>query len=173
MSSKSVDLDPVDPEHVGRVTVDIDGYVDDFEQTATRAYYNLDHVADETEVHVSSGGEGIHIVGWFKRSVSVPERIHMRRSLGDDQKRIAIDIERAMNGVYTGVLWSDKTHNSGPEESPEYRPGKDRDFRDIHDALAHIRVTTTDDAERMARLAEHGHKRAPALAGRAYGGEGK
>lgn len=158
-------------DYAGRVTVDIDAYVDDFDLTATRAYHNLKHLADAIEVHISSSGQGVHIVGWFEEDLSTHERLQLRRGLCDDPNRIRIDVERALNGVYTGVLWTEKNREAGPEEAPEDRPGKDRDFSDIHDALRHINMTERDDHERMKRLAEYGHKRAPDLARHAHGGD--
>lgn len=157
-------------DHSGRVTVDIDGYESNFELLATRAYHNLDHMADSVDVHISSSGEGIHLVGWFEQAVDLPDRIKMRRMLRDDKNRIRIDVERAMNGIYTGVLWSEKHSNVGPTRDPE-KPSehgrKDRDFADVHDALEHMRMTNSDPSEQMQRLAEYGHKRQPELARRA------
>ena len=167
----SLDRDP--SEYRGRVTVDVDGYVSGFELTATRAYYNLARRADEVEVHVSSSGEGVHLVGWFREHIDFPTRLKMRRALCDDQNRIQFDLERFMNGIYTDVLWTQKDREHSPENAPEERPGKDRSFSDIHDALDHIKMNTTTDADRMNRLANYGHKGEPSLAAVAHGGEGR
>jgi len=148
----------------GRVTVDIDGYVGNFELVAVRAYYNLARLADEVEVHISSSGEGIHLIGWFSEECDFPTRLKLRRTLGDDQNRLQFDLERFMAGVYTGVLWSQKDRRDSPENAPENRPGKDRDFADIHDALRHINMSTTTDHDGLKRLADRGHKGAPELA---------
>lgn len=146
----------------GRVTVDIDGYVRGFELLAIRSYYNLKREADEIEVRISSGGSGIHLVGYFNEELPFSRRIQYRRMLGDDQNRIKIDIERFKHGVYTGVLWSEKdvAHPDGSTE----RGTAQRDFGDIHDALDHIRMTRTDPQTRMKRLANEGHRAAPDLA---------
>jgi hypothetical protein len=158
--------------YAGRVTVDIDGYTPGFETVATRAYYNLADAAAEVEVHISSSGEGIHLVGWFEDDLGLADRLKLRRYLSDDPNRIRIDIERARNGVYTGVLWSEKNANTGPtrDDSKATETGrKDRSFADIHAALRHMEMTNTDPADRVQRLAEHGHKGAPELARHARG----
>jgi len=145
----------------GRVTIDIDGYVDNFELTALRAYHNLRRAAEHVDVHVSSGEGGLHIIGYFESPKSFPERIHLRRMLGDDQKRINIDIQRFKNGVYTGVLWDQKSRNGSGT--------KHRDFEDIHDALAFVNRDKNLSPERIKRFAEYGHKRAPELTRHAEG----
>ena len=157
-------------DYNGRVTVDIDGYAPAFETRATRAYYNLKDLAADVEVHISSSGEGVHLVGWFEREIPLAEQLELRRTLLDDPNRIQIDIERAKNGVYTGVLWSEKHSNTGPTRESEKATEsgrKDRSFRDIHDALRHMKQTNSDPHDRMQRLAEHGHKGAPDLARKA------
>lgn len=161
-------LDPRE-EYAGRVTVDVDGYVGGFELTALRAYYNLARIAEHVEVHVSSSGEGVHLVGWLAEDCDFPTRIKLRRQLCDDANRVKFDMERFLNGVYTDVLWTEKDRQHGPESTPEERPGKDRSFSDIHAALDHIRMNTTTDAERMNRLANEGHRGAPDLAHAAGG----
>jgi len=156
-------------EYGGRVTVDVDGYVGGFELTAIRAYYNLARIAEHVEVHISSSGEGVHLVGWLSERCDFPSRLKLRRQLCDDTNRIQFDLERFMNGVYTDVLWTQKDRQHSPENSPEDRPGKDRSFDDIHRALDHIRMSTTTDAARMSRLANHGHRGEPSLAHAAGG----
>lgn len=156
-------------EYCGRVTVDVDGYVGGFELTAIRAYYNLARIAEHVEVHISSSGEGVHLVGWLSERCDFPSRLKLRRQLCDDTNRIQFDLERFMNGVYTDVLWTEKDRQPGPESAPEDRPGKDRCFGDIHRALDHIRMRTTTDADRMKRLANHGHRGEPSLAHAAGG----
>jgi len=76
---------------------------------------------------------------------------------------VEIDIERARNGVYTGVLWKEKTSNPGGH--------KDRDFADIYAALDHMDATNRTDAERMNALANGGHKAEPSLSRAAHGGD--
>jgi len=156
-------------EYGGRVTVDVDGYVGGFELTAIRAYYNLARIAEHVEVHISSSGEGVHLVGWLSERCDFPSRLKLRRQLCDDQNRIQFDLERFMNGIYTDVLWTQKDREHSPENAPEERPGKDRSFDDIHRALDHIRMNTTTDADRMNRLANHGHRGEPSLAHAAGG----
>lgn len=163
----SLDHDPRS-DYRGRVTVDVDGYVPNFELTAIRAYYNLARHAEEVEVAISSSGEGVHLTGWFAEHVDFPTRLKMRRALCDDANRVQFDLERFMNGIYTDVLWTEKDRQHSPEHAPENRPGKDRSFGDIHDALDAIRMNTTTDADRMNRLANHGHRGEPSLA--AYAG---
>jgi hypothetical protein len=147
----------------GRVTVDLDGYTGRFRFKAIRAYHQLQRDADAVDVHISSSGEGLHLVGWFKDQLTFSERIDYRRQLGDDPKRVQIDIERARNGVYTGVLWSRKSSNPGGV--------KDRDFADIYDALDHMDATNRSDADRMRSLANGGHKAEPSLAHASHGGD--
>lgn len=141
-------------DYRGRVTVDIDGYVPNWRLTAIRSYYNLSRLADDVEVHISSSGRGLHLIGWFRDEQDFPTRLRLRRSLNDDPNRIKMDLERYMNDVYTGVLWSEKSDRESV---------KDRSFGDIHDAIRHMDMTNTDDADRMQSLAEHGHKGAPDL----------
>ena len=156
-------------EYGGRVTVDVDGYVSGFELTAIRAYYNLARIAEHVEVHISSSGEGVHLVGWLSERCDFPSRLKLRRQLCDDTNRIQFDLERFMNAIYTDVLWTQKDRQHSPENAPEERPGKDRSFDDIHRALDHIRMSTTTDAARMSRLANHGHRGEPSLAHAAGG----
>lgn len=142
------------PEYQGRVTVDLDGYAPRMRLRAIQAYHALDRAAERVAVAVSSSGEGLHLVGYFAEPVTFGERIKLRRTLGDDPKRIQIDIERALNGVYTGVLWSEKS------ESGE----KVREFADVYDALDWMDGGDDLDPERVARYAVDGHKAEPSLA---------
>lgn len=157
-----------DPDRFrGRVTIDLDGYLPNFEMAAIRAYHNLADVADRVDVDISSSGQGIHLTGWFEQRITFAERVTMRRTFGDDGRRVEFDVERHLNGVYNGVLWSEKHRDTGAETAPEHRPGKDRDFDDIHDALTHMQMTSSDPHDKMQRLAEHGHRAEPSLARRA------
>lgn len=140
-------------QYQGRVTLDFDGYADQMRYHAIRAYHALDQQAAEVEIAISSSGGGLHMVGWFERSLSFGDRIKLRRSLGGDQKRIEIDIERAMHGICTGVLWSEK------DKSGE----KQRGFRDVYDALDALNGGERLDADRVQNYQNGGHKAAPRL----------
>jgi hypothetical protein len=107
-----------------RVTIDIDGYVENPELTAIRAYHGLEQRADEVEVRVSSGGEGIHLIGWFHNRLTDAQKSVIRRTLGDDRKRVALDEFRGEVGHTTNVLWE-------PEA----------EFENVYDALDHISLT--------------------------------
>lgn len=151
---------PDPSEFQARITIDLDAK--DYARTqfrlrATQIWHNLDDVAAHVEVHVSSSGMGLHFVAWFDENLEFYEEIAMRRAHGDDPRRIDMDIERWSNGLYTGVLFSEKS--SRPFE-------KERRFRDVYDALDHIDAKR-DDSNRMGRLAVDGHKADPELARRA------
>lgn len=143
-----------DRRHEGRVTLDIDGYKSDMRLTAIGAYHQLDRLADDVDVAISSGGSGLHIVGWFCDPLTFGERIKMRRTLGDDCNRIKIDIERAVNGIYTGVLWSEKSDGGT----------KQRGFADVYDALDALDGGERLVSDRVQNYANHGHKAEPSLA---------
>ena len=142
-----------------RITVDLDGkdYTHyGFRLRATRCWYNLRHIADYVDVHVSSSGNGLHIVAWFEEDLAFHEQIHLRRGSGDDDRRVDMDCQRWLEGLYTDVLFCDK------DDRPQV---KDRRFRDVHDALDHI-AEGRDDHSRMNALANHGRKGDPELARR-------
>jgi hypothetical protein len=122
-----------------RVTFDIDGYIPNFELTAQRAYYGLARYADDVEVRISSGGEGIHLVGWFEDRLTDTQKRKLRRTLGDDAKREELDIRRWQYGQTHDVLWTEKHGNHA-----------DDDFDHIEDALAAIRMSEPD-FERLKR----------------------
>lgn len=155
-------------DYRGRVSLDLDGYRDGFETAAIRAYYNLRREADDVDVAVSSGGEGLHIVGWFERPIPPHEETRLRRQCCDDGARVEMDIERRRHGLVTGVLWHSKDQPGGPEHRGT-RGVKQRDVGDVHDALDRIEATTRSDYERVKALANEGHKGAPELARRAEG----
>lgn len=123
-----------------RVTVDLDpdschnrsGTRREFHLLATRCYYNLSRIADDTEVRISSGGEGIHLVGWFESALADETEAVIRSWLCDDVARIELDAMRSEMGHTTDVLWTKKNGRT-----PE------RDFGDIHAALDHIEGRAT------------------------------
>lgn len=120
----------VDVTYASRVTVDIDSHFHDWQLRAIRAYYALKRAADDIEVRISASGEGIHLVGWFDGPLTQEQKSRLRRSLLDDTNRIDADAERGAVGHTTNVLWTEK----GGEKA-------DKDFDDIHDALAHITLS--------------------------------
>lgn len=117
--------------HQSRVTVDIDDGESGWMLAAIRAYHNLAYDADSVEVRISSSGSGIHLVGWFSTQLSADTKDHLRRTLGDDPKRVELDEVRSRHGHMTNVLWTNKSGTDGVDD----------DFNDIHDALAHISLT--------------------------------
>jgi hypothetical protein len=114
-----------------RITVDIDDDATDWEMDAVRAYYGLRRAASRVEVRISSSGSGIHLVGWFDERLDETQTDRLRRTLGDDSKRIELDGMRDRVGHATNVLWTRKSASAGA----------DTDFDNIHDALAHIGMT--------------------------------
>lgn len=117
--------------HESRVTVDIDDKVRAWEIDAIRAYHGLLRAADEVEVRISSSGGGIHLIGWFDEALSKDEQERLRRTLGDDPKRLELDDMRSRHGHAVNVLWTQK---NGTE-------GVDTDFDNVYDALDHIKLT--------------------------------
>ena len=115
-----------------RVTIDIDDHGRNWKLDAVRAYYGLKRAADSVEVRVSSSGSGIHLVGWFDERLSDDAKDRLRRTLGDDAKRVDLDEMRSRHGHATNVLWTSKAGSDGV----------DTDFDGIHDALDHITITT-------------------------------
>jgi hypothetical protein len=159
-------------DYQSRVTLDIDGGSDGWQLNALRAESGLYRAgADRVDVSISSSGNGLHLVGWFVESIDWSTKIRIRRTLGDDPKRVEIDQERRRHGIYTDVLWKTKRSHRGPSETPDNRPGKDRSFETVSDALAHIRMRSWDPAERVKSLAEDGHRAAPEMAPRAQGAD--
>lgn len=145
------------PGGLCRVTLDLDPKPG-FRLRAIRAWHYLKREAEHVEVHVSSSGEGLHLIGWFEGPLSEVEKIHIREHLGDDPNRLKMDIQRLKRGHPIQTLWDEKTGRDGE------RRRKDRDFQDVYAALDHIAATTSDPAEKVKRLAQHGHKGAPSLA---------
>lgn len=146
-------------DYGGRITVDLDAKEyghNEFRMRAIRTWHNLRDEADDVEVHVSSSGRGLHFVAWYVEDIPFYVEIGLRRMHGDDPRRVGMDCERWYNGLYTGVLFDEKSS----------RPmTKERGFIDVYDALDFI-AAQRDDHDRMARLANFGHKGAPALAAR-------
>lgn len=156
--SATVDGGKVADKYSARITIDYDGKGGGWRFGAVKAWHNLQDIADEVEVHVSSGQHGLHFVAWFVDEIPMHEEIAIRRTHGDDPRRIDMDIQRFQNGIFTGVLFEEKGHESDAKKS--------RGFRDIHDALDYIDAQQ-DDHSRMNKLANQGHKGAPDLARRA------
>jgi hypothetical protein len=154
-------MSDVDPsEYASRVTVDLDGDkydVDRFEQVAVRAYHNLEAAADAVEVAVSSSGEGLHLIGWFREDLHFSDEVKIRRTHHDDPRRVDMDCQRWLEGLYTDVLFSSKHGRDATQTR----------YATIWDALETIRHNRTDDVDRVRRLAVDGHKGAPSLARRA------
>lgn len=145
-----------------RVTIDFDGKDHDtwsaFKLAATRTWHNLQAVADDVDVHVSTGQHGLHFVAWFEADLAFYEQVQIRRDNGDDPRRIDMDCQRwlQLGGRFSDVLF----HQKGDRETV-----KERRFRDVYDAIDYI-GNRRDDAGRMNRLANHGHKGDPDLARR-------
>lgn len=116
-----------------RVTIDIDVKTTRWSQNALRAYYGLKRWADEVAVRVSSSGSGLHIIGWFDTTLSDDQKLRLRRSLGDDHKRIELDLMRQGAGHTTNVLWTSKGGSGSA----------DTDFESIEDAINYIEMTNT------------------------------
>lgn len=150
---------PVSEHYASRVTVDLDDH-GDLELRAVRAYHYLLDAADGVDVHVSSSGEGIHLVGYFRRSLSFAERIRHRRQAGDDPRRVDMEVQRWHNGLDVDVIFSQKdTAGAGDDLAT-----KERRYADVWDALDAVRANKQDPSERIAALANDGHKGDPALA---------
>lgn len=150
-----------DEEFESRVTIDLDGdkyTYTQFDLRAVRVWHNLRDAADYVDVHVSSSGLGLHFVGWFEQPLAFHEEVAVRRGNGDDPRRVWMDCQRWLNGLFTDVLFEEK-------DSREFT--KERGFATVYDALAFIDEYRRDDAERVKRLATDGHKGAPDLAPKA------
>lgn len=133
-----------------RVTIDIDHYVPSFRLKALRAYYalqNLD-VVDEIIVHVSSSGQGIHIEGHLSEILTDDERMQIRRTLNDDDKRCDLDEERGANDHAIDIYWTEKDGNEGERER----------VPDVWAALDRIEATRAPDQSRVKALALHGRR---------------
>lgn len=152
--------EPRHERYASRITVDLDGkhHRQAFALRAIRCWHNLDAIADDVEVHVSTGQEGLHFVAWFRDGLEFHEQIGLRREHGDDKRRIDMDVQRwlQVGPQFTDVLF----HSKGGREMV-----KERRFTSVYDALDYIRAQR-DDHDRMNRLANHGHRGAPALAAR-------
>jgi hypothetical protein len=141
-----------------RITVDLDGdHSEDFRLRAIRTWHFLDGVADDVKVHVSTGQQGLHFVAWFREALEFHEQISIRRQAADDARRIDMDIQRwlQVGPEFTDVLFNQK----GDRENV-----KERRFSDVYDALDYVDAYGSDDADRVRRLANDGHKGAPDLA---------
>lgn len=147
-----LDRDFPEGADVSRVTIDVDGYHHGWRMKAIRCYHNLfAEGAHTVDVSISSSGRGIHLVGWFDRFIDDEAELEMRRRIGDDSNRVAMDEERGRVGHVTGVLWDDKATRDG---------SSDHDFADIYDALDHVDLTNRSDAERIHDVANYGHRAA-------------
>jgi len=109
-----------------RVTIDVDGH-GRWEIRALRAYYDLLRWCDRVDVRISSSGDGLHLIGWTTDSLTLDERLDIRRYLSDDRHRVRMDEKRGEVGHTTGVCWTEKRGRAA-----------DTDFDDIEAALSHI-----------------------------------
>jgi len=85
-----------------RITVDIDGRP----WWAWSVYYMLRGVCRRTEIYKTRRGH--HVVGYGAPVRNFEECILVRRALGDDPKRIELDILLYKTGKPFQVLWSVK-----------------------------------------------------------------
>jgi hypothetical protein len=155
---------PVRDHYADRLTVDLDDH-GRLEQRAIRAWYYLLDVCDGLDVHVSSSGEGLHLVGYLKEEMPFHEKVRHRRAAGDDPRRVDMEIQRWHAGLEVGVVFQCK------DSEGESQVSKERRYRDVYDALDAIQANQSDDVDRVRRLANDGHKGAPALAPKARGVE--
>lgn len=142
-----------------RISVDLDAKdysAEGFRMKAVQTWHNLQRDADDVDVHVSSSGLGLHFVAWFDRRLAFHEEVAMRRAAGDDPRRVDMDVQRWFQGLYTGVLFEEKSNR--PHD-------KERRFHDVYAALDFV-DEQRDDHSRVKRLAIDGHKGAPDLARR-------
>jgi hypothetical protein len=133
-----------------RLTLDIDSYIPNFRLVAIRAWYALQRHDEVTEVttHVSTSGEGIHLTAHLTTRLDQDTRMQLRRTLGDDQKRVDLDIERGRVGHATDICWTQKAGNDDER----------REMRDIWAALDHIEHQRASAHSRVKALSQHGHK---------------
>jgi len=153
--------DRPDRDYGSRITVDLDGdkySPHQFDLKAVRIWHNLQHSADHVDVHVSSSGLGMHFVAWFDQDLQFAEEVALRRANGDDPRRIWMDCQRWLNGLYTDVLFEEK-------DTREF--DKERGYASVYDALSFIDEYRSDDADRVKQLAQSGHRADPELARRA------
>jgi hypothetical protein len=153
---------PVVDNYADRWTVDLDGKDGNLEQRAIRAWHYCRRVADGVEIHVSSSGEGLHLLAYHRQPVPFHKKIEHRRAAGDDDRRIDMEIQRWHAGLEVDVVFQQKDSPEGIETVT-----KERRYADVYDALDAVRANRSDPAERMRRLANDGHKGAPDLARRA------
>jgi len=143
---------PVREHYTDRFTVDLDAKGGGLEDRAVRSWYYLRDVADAVDVHVSSSGKGLHLVAYLTEPMAFYRKIEHRRAAGDDARRVDMEIQRWQAGLQVDVIFQDKDGGSGEDVNV-----KERRFRDVWDALDHIRAQR-DDVARLDRLAEYGHK---------------
>jgi DNA primase len=154
---------PVVDHYEDRFTVDIDAKPGkDLELQAVKTWNRLLDVADAVDVHVSSSGQGLHFVAYLKDSMPFYKKVAMRRTAGDDARRVDMEIQRWHAGLDVDVLFNQK---DVPDDMGGVKT-KERRFADVYDALDFIRAQR-DDADRVRRLAVDGHKGAPDLARKA------
>lgn len=111
-----------------RVTLDLDS-VDESPIQAIRAYHALQRAAEEVEVRISSGGRGLHLIGYFTERLDETAKERLRRSLGDDAKRLELDNLRG-SAATSQVLWTEKDGRT-----------VDTDFGDVYAALDYVQMT--------------------------------
>jgi len=117
-----VDDDPLVHRYEQRVTVDFDGKhhatAGAFRFEAIRTWHNLRDVADRVDVHVSTGQHGLHFVAWFEADLEFEGQMSVRRSNGDDPRRVDMDRQRfeQLGGRFTDVLFQQlQPHKSSSE----------------------------------------------------------
>lgn len=145
-------------DYESRITVDLDGDKysrTGFESRAVQTWHNLKASADRVDVAVSSGGFGLHFVAWFRDSLTFDAQLQIRRAAGDDPRRVDMDKQRYLNGLFTDVLFRQK----------DGRENTRTEYRDVWDALDAI-DGRRDDHDRMKQVANAGHKGDPELARR-------
>lgn len=154
---------PLVEQYGQRVTFDFDGdhypTFEAFRFAAIKTWHNLDGLAADVDVHVSSGQSGLHFVAWFEEEIPFHEQVAIRRAHGDDPRRIDMDCQRwlELGGLFSDVLFQSKHGRDATKE---------RRFRDVYDALDYINARR-DDHDRLKEVAVDGHQADPSLARRA------
>lgn len=150
---------PIRRHYADRFTIDLDDKGRGLELQAVKTWHYLGEVADAVDVHVSSSGKGLHFIAYLLEPMPFHKKIEHRRAAGDDPRRVDMEIQRWHAGLEIDVLFQQK---DVIDQNGEVKR-KDRRFTDVYDALDHIR-NQRDDADRVRRLANDGHKGAPDLA---------
>lgn len=133
-----------------RITLDIDGYIDNMGIVALRAHSALTRMdaVESVDVYVSTGGRGIHLDAALNERLSAAQRQEIRHTLGDDPARTRLDTERGQVGHATDIFWTEKAGNDGDR----------RHVSSIWAALDCIERSRAPDSARVKALAQHGRK---------------